>query len=409
MHILIISQNYYPEPVNLWSELSESLQDIGHNVTVLTGFPNFPSGKLYPGYRIKLWQKEIINGVSVVRVPLYPYHGRSALKRSLNYLSFMLASCVLGAWGMRRPDVIYAIQPPTTCLPAWFFSLIWQIPFIYDLQDMWPETLYATGMMNNTKMLRMVTKYCDWIYKRADAIRVISPGFRSNLIKKGVIESKIHLISNWVNTGFYKPKEQDSALAQRFRLIDRINIVYAGTIGPAQGMDTVLDAALLLKDLSEVQFVLVGDGIDLERLKKLSKSYRLENLKFLGRQPMKLMPSLYMLSDMLLVHLRDDPLFRITIPHKTLTYLASGKPVLAAVEGDVADVIKAVGAGLTCRPGDPAALAEAVRNYCNMSSESRAVMGDNGRKVACDYYAKDHLIEQVDQMLSGVVRMSRSS
>ena len=204
MRILIISQNYYPEPVNIWSELSESLQDKGHDVTVLTCFPNWPSGKLYPGYRIKLCQREIIGGVAVIRVPLYPYHGRSSLKRAFNYLSFMLASCVLGAWGMRRPDVIYAIQPPTTCFPAWFFSRIWQIPFMYDLQDMWPETLYATGMINNAKMLKMVTKYCDWTYRHADAIRVISSGFRSNLIKKGVAEDKIYLISNWVDTEFYR-------------------------------------------------------------------------------------------------------------------------------------------------------------------------------------------------------------
>lgn len=402
MRILIISQNYYPEPVNIWSELSESLHGKRHDVTVLTGFPNWPSGKLYPGYRIKLWQKEIIGGVTVIRVPLYPYHGRSSLKRAFNYLSFMLATCVLGAWCMRRPDVIYAIQPPTTCLPAWFFSLIWQIPFIYDLQDMWPETLYATGMMNNAKMLKIVTKYCDWAYKRADAIRVISPGFRANLIKKGVTEDKIYLISNWVDTEFYRPQKPDAALAQRFGLADHINIFYAGTIGLAQGLDTVLDAALLLKDLPEVQFVLVGDGIDLERLKTLSTSSGLKNVKFLGRQPMKLMPALYALSDMLLVHLRDDPLFRITIPHKTLTYLASGKPVLAAVEGDIADVVSAAGAGLTCRSGDPVALAASVRKYCNMTADHRTTMGLNGRKVACDYYAKDYLIEQVDQMLSDV-------
>jgi colanic acid biosynthesis glycosyl transferase WcaI len=407
MRILIISQNYYPEPVDIWSELSESLQAMGHNITVLTGYPNWPSGNLYQGYRIKLWKKEVINGVVVIRVPLYPYHGQSSLKRALNYLSFMIFSCFFGAWGVDRPDLIYAIQPPTSCLAAWIFSRLWQIPFIYDLQDMWPETLHATGMMNNNKLLKMVTKYSTWIYDHADAIRVISPGFRANLIKKGVVEKKIYLISNWVDTEFYKPQKPDSVLAQQYGLTDHINIIYAGTIGLAQGLEVVIRAAVLLKELTNIQFVFVGDGIDLERLKTLSTSLGLKNVKFLGRQPLKLMPAFYALSDLLLVHLKDDPLFRITIPHKTMTYLASGKPVLAALEGDAANVVDSAEAGLTCPSDDPVALAASVRKYCNMNADHIAAMGYNGRRIACESYSIDYLIGQIDRMVSNVIQSNR--
>lgn len=407
MHILIVSQNYFPEPVNVWTELCEALQAKGNDVTVVTGYPNWPTGDLYPGYRITLRQKNIIKGVTVIRVPLYPYHGRSSLRRILNYLSFTGSSLALGAWGLKRPDVIFAIQPPTVCIPAWIFSLLWQVPFVYDLEDMWPETLLATGMMGNAKLLAMVGKYCNWTYKRTSGIRIISKGFRSNLVAKGVASDNIYLIPNWVNTEFYSPQGLDEDLARRFGLTGATNILYAGTIGLAQGLDTVLDAAVLLRDLPEVKFVLAGDGVDLARLKMRAKSLGLENVKFLGRQPTKMMPALYALSSMLLVHLKDDPLFRITIPHKTLTYLASGKPVLAAMEGDVADVVREAGAGLTCDSGDPEALAETVRKFCSMSSAQRERMGENGRKFACDYFRKDHIIDQICEMLSDVVRSTK--
>jgi glycosyltransferase involved in cell wall biosynthesis len=320
----------------------------------------------------------------------------------------MAASLALGFWGLKRPDVIFAIQPPTVCTPAWFFSRLWQVPFVYDLEDMWPETLFATGMVSNARLLAMVGKYCNWAYKRASGIRIISKGFHSNLLGKGVASDNIYLIPNWVNTEFYSPRVLDSDLARRLGLTGGTNILYAGTIGLAQGLDTVLDAAVLIMDLPEVQFVLAGDGVDLARLKMRAKSLGLENVKFLGRQPTKMMPALYALSSMLLVHLKDDPLFRITIPHKTLTYLASGKPVLAAMEGDVADVIREAGAGLTCHSGDPEALAETVRKFCNMPSAQREKMGENGRKFACDYFGKDHVIDQICQMLYDIVRSTKS-
>ena len=379
--------------------MSETLLAKGHVVTVLTGFPNWPEGKVYPGYKIKLWQKETIGGVPIVRIPLYPDHSQSKIPRILNYLSFIISASMLGFFLIRRPDVIHAIQPPTTCFPAWLLSRLWRIPFTYEVQDMWPETLQATGMMNNNKLLAVVSKYCDWVYRKAAALRVISPGFRRNLIMKGVDGEKIHVISNWVDTDYYSPRPPDVALSEKFGFKGRFNILYAGTIGLAQGIETVLAAAKLVKDIEQIQFVLAGGGLALGDLKAYAATHNIKNVKFLGRQPMELMPDLYALSDILLVHLKDDPLFRITIPHKTLTYLSAGKPILAAVEGDVADIINSSHAGLTCAPGKPEDLADRVRCFYNMTQDERNRLGENGRKAALNIYGREHLVDVMSYML----------
>lgn len=405
MRILILSQWYPPEPMKLLSDMAETLKAKGHDVVVLTGFPNWPEGKLYPGYKIRLWQKETIGGVPIVRIPLYPDHSRSKIRRIANYLSFVISASLLGFFLIRRPDIIHAIQPPTTCFPAWFLSRLWRVPFTYEIQDMWPETLQATGMVNDERILTAVSRFCNWAYARAAAVRVISPGFRQNLIEKRVPSEKIHLISNWVDTDFYKPRPPDTSLSERFGFKGRFNILYAGTIGLAQGIETVLAAAELLKDLPNIQFVFAGDGLALLSLQAYAASRNNKNVNFLGRQPMALMPDLYALADILLVHLKDDPLFRITIPHKTLTYLAAGKPILAAVEGDVAEIINSNHAGLTCPPGNPEALADKVRMFYNMTLDVREKIGENGRKTACNLYGRKQLVDKTEFMFQSVVVM----
>ena len=406
MRILILSQWYPPEPMKLLSDMAESLYAMGHDVTVLTGFPNWPEGKVYSGYKIKLLQKEVIGGVPIVRIPLYPNHSTSKIKRAFNYLSFIFSASLLGPFLIKPPDIIHAIQPPTTCFAAWFLSRIWKIPFTYEIQDMWPETLQATGMVNNKKILNIVSKCCNWVYSKASALRVISPGFRDNLISKGVALEKINLVPNWVDVNFYKPQPVSIKLSEKMGFKGQFNILYAGTVGLAQGLETILSAAALLQDLVDIRFVIAGDGVALSDLKGYIATHKINNVKFLGRQPMSLMPDLYALSDILLVHLKDDPLFRMTIPHKTLTYLAAGKPILAAVEGDVADILKSAQAGLVCPSDNPQALADTVRRFYNMSSAELGEMGKNGRRAACELYSRENLVGQLAQTFEVVVDKS---
>jgi glycosyltransferase involved in cell wall biosynthesis len=367
----------------------------------LTGFPNYPSGNLYPGYRVRFRRRETINGVPVIRAPLYPSHDNSGMKRVANYLSFAMSASVSGRLLPFRPDVIHVYHPPLTVGGAgWLLGRLWRTPFTIEIQDLWPETLAATGMVRSPAVLGAVGRFAKFLYRRAAAIRVISPGFRRNLVEKGVPENKIRTISNWVDNDFYKPLEPDRAMADRFGLSGRFNLMFAGNIGLAQGLDLIVEAADAVKDLADVQFVFVGDGADLPRIKELASQRGLSNVVFLGRHPPDAMPQFFAMADGLIVNLRDDPLFRITIPHKILTYLASGKPILAAVAGDPADVVERAEAGLISPPGDAAALAASVRRLHAMSLEERKRMGENGRRAAVEEYGKDRLVgEMIDMIL----------
>jgi glycosyltransferase involved in cell wall biosynthesis len=381
-------------------QLAQKLHAFGHAVTVLTGFPNYPAGTLYPGYRVRFCQREMLAGVPVVRVPLYPEHSRSGLLRVFNYLSFALSSAILGPWLIKRPHVVFVYHPPLTIgLPAYVLSRFWHVPFVYQIQDMWPETLRATGMLQNPGLLRLVSRFAQWIYKKAQIILVISPGFRRNLIEKGVSSRKIRVISNWIDPNIYYPQDPDPKLAEKLGLDKRFNIIYAGNMGEGQGLETVLESAILLSDLPEVQFVFIGDGIALPRLRQFVEERKIDNIRFLGRYPYHAMQDLYALADVLLIHLKDDPLFRITIPSKTLAYMATGKPILAAGNGDISDLITKVGAGITCPPGNGRALAASVRQLFSMSADERRNMGKQGRQAASNQYSKDVVIAEIEKEL----------
>ena len=405
MRVVILTQWYPPEPAVLMKELAESLCARGHAVTVVTGFPNYPSGTIYDGYRVRPWQRERHDAVEVVRVALYPEHSRSGVKRALNYASFAASASVLAPWLVERPNVLFVYHPPLTVgVPGAWLSALWRAPMVYQIQDMWPETLVATGMLSSPTMLRGVARMARWVYARAAAICVISEGFRANLIAKGVPASKVHVISNWVDPAVYRPLPPDQALAARLGISRRFNVLFAGNVGEAQELGVVIEAAQLLSDQPDAQFVIVGDGVALPRLRQEAERRGVTNVRFLGRLAPDAMPSVYALADVLLLHLKDDPLFRITIPHKIFTYLASGKPILAAVAGDAAEVVCRSQAGVVCPPEDPAALADAVRRLRALSDAERNRMGSNGRVAVARDFGRETLVPRFEAILESVAR-----
>jgi glycosyltransferase involved in cell wall biosynthesis len=400
MKILILTQWYPPEPAILLQELAQTLQTKGHEITVLTGFPNYPSGKIYPGYRLRLFEREKLEGILVIRVPLYLNHSQSSIKRAVNYISFAVSCSILGFWLAPRPNVIFVYHPPLTIgLPAWMLSRLWGVQFVYQVQDMWPETLSATGMLKNRQLLLLVGRFARWVYSKAHSILVISSGFRKNLIDKGISPKKVCIISNWAEGEIAQRGVPDLSLAQRLGLAGRFNVMFAGNMGEAQGLETVLEAAKLLEDFPNIQFVFVGNGIALPRLIEMAKAQSLSNVRFLGRFHHDAMPGLYALADVLLVHLKDDPLFRITIPHKVLSYLGTGKPILAAVAGDAAELVGTSRAGIVCSPENPRALADAIRHMYAMPTGDRQAMGERGRKTAQTLYSRDELIRKIEGIL----------
>jgi len=402
--ILILSQNYFPEPDPMHT-LGAGLVKRGHQVNVITSFPNYPYGKIYPGYTQRLWQREEIDGVQVIRLPLYPDRSRSFIKRSLNYLSFPISASILGPILCGDADVMIVQSPPITLgIPAWIMSLVHRIPFVFMIQDMWPETLPATGMVSNPLILNALARLGMFTYSKASAITVISPGFKKNLEAKGVPSEKIHVFYNWAYEGEFALTDPDPHLAEQMGLKGYFNILYAGNMGPAQGLHNVIEAASLLTDIKDLQFVLMGSGIERDKLKKMARERKLKNIKFLPRQPMKMMPSVYALVDAVMVHLTNDPLFEITVPGKTQSCLLSGKPIIASVNGDVADLVVKAGAGLAVRAMDPVDLAHAVRKLYNMSPEERKAMGSAGRRYYFQNLAPEVQIPKYEQLFYEIIK-----
>jgi colanic acid biosynthesis glycosyl transferase WcaI len=406
VRIVQLTQWFDPEPSVKGLALARALHARGHEVAVVTGFPNYPGGRVYPGFKIRFRTDERIDGVRVIRVPLYPSHDRSSIGRVANYLSFASAAATIGVALSGPADVAYVYHPPATiAIAAWSLALLRRIPYVYDVQDLWPDTLASTGMIGSRAVLWAVGRWCEATYRMARAIVVLSPGFRRALVERGVPDAKIRVIPNWCEERSIQPGPGDPALARTAGLEGRFNIVFAGNMGPAQALDTVLAAASRIRaSHPRVQFVLIGEGIDTDRLVARAAADGLDNVRFLPRCPSSEIGRFLNLADVLLVHLRDDPLFRMTIPSKTQTYLAAGRPILMAAGGDAADLIRRASAGVTCPPEDAGALAAAVADLASRPAAELDALGENGRRFYWQELAMDVGVNSLEAVLRSAAR-----
>lgn len=374
MKILLISQWFDPEPTFKGLAFARQLVNNGHQVTVITGFPNYPGGKVYQGYKIRPVQHEQIDGINIYRVALYPSHDKSALGRVCNYLSFAFTALIMALIKVWKHDVVYAYHPPLTVgMAAGIASRIAAKPLVYDIQDLWPDTLAATGMINNAKALKVVGFFCQLTYKMASALVVLSPGFKQLLIERGVPSHKITVIPNWCDErALQQPTENLSSLLPR----DCFNIVFAGNMGPAQALEVILAVAQRLADTHpQIQFHLIGDGISKADLQQQAQTLALTNVYFHPRVPMTQIGAYLQSAHALLVHLRDDSLFSITIPSKTQAYMAMAKPVIMAVKGDAANIIQQSGGGIVALPENVQDIAQQIANLAGLTDAQLQHMG----------------------------------
>jgi glycosyltransferase involved in cell wall biosynthesis len=378
----MLTQWFDPEPFYKGIPFAKELTRLGHKVEILTGFPNYPGGRVYNGYRIRFLQREIMSGIPVTRVALYPSHDRSAIKRILNYMSFAVSATITGIFLSKRPDVLYVYHPPATIgLPALVISSLRRVPFVYDIQDLWPDTLTSTGMIENKIALDFVDRFCKFIYSNAEKICVLSFSFKTVLIERGVTPNKIKVIYNWCDDNQIKEERINGDLREKLGMAGKFIILFAGTMGKAQALDAVLQAAKLVENkFSKIQFVFVGGGVNVDRLKKKSEALNLKNVLFIPRQPVSKIGKFLNSADVLLVHLKKDPLFDISIPSKTQAYMAAGKPILMGVEGAAADLIQKAGCGLSCTPENPSSIARTVEIFYKMSKTDLRKMGIAGKK-----------------------------
>lgn len=407
MRVLILSQYYKPEPVPKPEELAQELSKRGHAVAVLTGFPSYPTGKLYPGFRLALLKRETIDNIPVVRTFEFPYHGKQALWRFLNYFSFM-ASAPLGGWFAPPCDVIYVWHPPLTIgVAAWIIARLRRVPFVYDVQDIWPEAAVLSGMLKDGMLVRILSALEKFVYRRADHLLVVTDGARENLIAKGVPPAKVTTMAHWVDESLFTQVDEHSRLNLRreFGWDNRFVVLFAGNIGMVQGLDTVVLAAQQLQKEKDILIAFVGDGADKERLQNVVASLNLnDSVRFIERQSREKAAIFMGAADVLVVNLRRSELSRYVIPTKTLAYLAAGQPILMAMEGAAADLVQTAGAGIVIPPEDPALMAQSICCFYAMPATERAAMGKKGRDYLLSNFSKERIIPKYEEVLRQAIK-----
>lgn len=405
MRILFLTQWFQPEPFFKGLPFVKALRDRGHEVEVLTGFPNYPGGKVYPGYCVRFYQRETMDGIPVHRVALYPSHDKSASRRILNYLSFSLSAFLIGPWLVGKPDLIYVYNLVTLGPAAFLFRLLFWSKVIIDVQDLWPESVANSQMLGNKEVLNVLNRLCDWVYRGADHLTVLSPGFKKELTKRGVAPEKIEVIYNWCDEVSIAVDASPVGAVKPSEFSGKFVVLFAGAMGFAQGLDTLLDCAGLCREaLPDVQFVMIGGGVDRPRLQKRAEEMGLENVTFLPPRSMEIMGEIFGIADALIVHLKDDPLFRITIPSKTQAYFYTGKPIIMAMRGDAADLVRNAGAGNLCEPENPRAMMNAIKALYEIPAIERQKMGEAGHRYYMDHLSFNQGVNQFERIMMSLLR-----
>lgn len=404
MHVLIVTQYFWPENFRI-NDVAIGLKEKGHEVTVLTGQPNYPDGRFFPGYGCWSKMEEGYHGIRVLRVPLIPRGNGGALRLLLNFCSFALSASVFGAWRCRASyDVILVFEPSpvTVGIPAIVLKKLRGAPILFWVQDLWPESLSATGATESRWILGFVELIVRRIYRQCDRILVQSEAFRTPIELLGVQREHIMYFPNSAEP-FYQPLSLGSEAPEHRQLPSGFRVMFGGNIGKAQSFETILDAAELLKDRPEIHWIVLGDGRMFTWVRDQVERRDLgRTVHLLGRFPAESMPRYFALADVLLVTLREQPIFALTVPSKVQSYLACGKPIVAALSGEGARIVREAGAGMTPPPEDPRALADAVLALYNMPVEVRRAMGLRGRSYFETHFERTLLLERLDLWMNEV-------
>lgn len=400
MRLLVVTQYFWPENFRI-NDLVAELANRGHQVTVLTGLPNYPDGKVFPEFQVDSAEFQEYEGARIVRVPMMP-RGQGGLRLILNYLSFAISASFLGLWKLRgeKFDVIFAYEPSpiTVGLPAVLFRAVKRVPLVFWVLDLWPETLRAIGVIRSKTVLKMVGELVAFIYKRCDLILAQSRSFMPEIYKYAGRGCCVYYFPSWAESVF-DVKNAEPATEVEFQS-EGFTVVFAGNIGDAQDFPSILAAAEKLKSFHGIRWLIVGDGRMAGWVRnEITRRNLSECVFMLGRFPVERMPSFFRHADALLVSLKDESVFSMTIPGKLQTYLAAGIPVVAMLNGEGADVVENSSAGVVCAAGDPDGLASAVMKLLKMTDTERATLGQNGLNVAARDFSRDVLISRLEQWL----------
>jgi len=404
MRLLVVSQYFWPENFRI-NDLVAELVNRGHKVTVLTGLPNYPDGKVFKEFRDNPTFYSHYEGAEVIRVPLMP-RGKSGIILALNYLTFAISASTLGLWKLRdhKFDAIFTCQlsPVTVGIPAVVLRATKKIPMVFWVLDLWPESLQAVGKVRSKIIVQLIGRLVASIYNRCDLILVQSKSFIPAVAKYIVSPTRIQYFPSWSDLAFNV--ENSKAATEIPEKKDCFTIVFTGNIGEAQDFPAILDAAERLKNFSNIRWLIVGDGRMADWVTEEVKARKLYDCVFLlGRFPIERMPSFIKHADALLVTLKKESIFALTIPGKLQSYLATGKPILAMINGEGARVVDESGSGFTCSAGNSQSLVDAVLRLSAMSSEERDVMGKKGLEYTKREFDRSSLISSLELMLNKLI------
>jgi colanic acid biosynthesis glycosyl transferase WcaI len=407
LRIAIVSQYFRPENAKIPNGLAAGLSERGHDVRVVTGYPNYPLGKLFPGFRQRLVLHEQHGRVRVRRVPIYVSHSQNPFARLANYASFGL-SCLSASRFVRSADAVYVYATPMTAALA---PAIWRrtrkTPFVIHVQDLWPESVTGSSLVRQGLIARMIGALLNpWlhsIYRLSSGVIAIAPTMQRILLDRGVDEKKIHTVLNWDDAN---PDIAETGSSQEPQ---RCSVVYAGNLGDMQDLETAVRAAAKVTDLDGFSLRLIGAGVAEARLRVLVAELGAENVDFPGPVPSEEMARVYAASDYQLVSLKDLAIFRGTIPSKFQASLAHGRPVITTVAGDVADIVQANGLGFVSAPEDADGLADVFRQaYATPSADIRS-MGERARRYFATEMSFDRGVDRIEQILSDAADEARGN
>ncbi|WP_163543775.1 glycosyltransferase family 4 protein [Occultella kanbiaonis] len=408
MRVGLLTQWFDPEPgpAALPGVLARGLVERGHHVQVVTGFPNYPTGRIAPGYQVERRSNEVLDGVRVRRVALYPSHDSSSVRRVANYASFGLSASISGVGALRDLDAVWVnYSPITIAWPMWVSRFAFRTPIVTHVLDLWPDTLLAGGFAregaSQRALQRVLDAWCGAMYRSSSSVAYISPGVGHVLEQRGVPEDKLEYVPMWADEDVFRP--EGASLRSEYGVDpNRIVLLYAGALGEAQGLDTLLDACALVTD-PRFECIIAGSGVSESSLRARATNLGLTNVRFIGRVPQSRMTDLMATGDVNYVALRPHALSPITMPSKTQAALASGRPILVAARGDVADVAVESEAGIVADPGDPASIAAAITDICALGHEGLRAMGAKGRDYYRRTFSVDHGVTRIESLLERAI------
>jgi glycosyltransferase involved in cell wall biosynthesis len=392
MHILFISDNFPPEgnaPASRLYEHATRWVQTGHDVTVVTCAPNFPEGKVYEGYTNRWYVKNQLDGINVIRVKTYITSNEGFIKRALDYLSFVPPSIVVGLL-QRKVDVVVTTSPQFfTSVAGWIVSIVKRKPFIFELRDLWPASIVAVGAMKKSFTIRLLEKLELFLYRRASRIIAVTNSFKQDLICRGIHGDKIAVVVNGVDLNRYQPsKEKDEEFAKTYDLANKFVVAYVGTHGMAHGLESIVAVAERLKHQTDIVFLFAGAGANRANIEKMVAQKCLPNVRMIPKQSKEMMPRLWSVCDVSLIHLKNNPVFETVIPSKLFESMGMGIPVLMAIpQGEATEIVNATKVGKIVEPENIEKIADAV---LHMHDDKNALTDYQSACLAADQqYSRD--------------------